>query len=206
MTYVPAGDFYYGPEAGGNNWTSVETLPHFLIDVHEVTAGEYEACVDAGVCSYGAGGSGYGYATYSTYNNYKDTYPINYVNWQEAVDYCTWKGKRLPTEFEWEKAARDTDGRICPWGDEAATCDYAVTSCGGIQDVGTRESGKSRYGAYDMAGNVWEWRDSWYASNQSHRILRGGSFDADVSRLRSSTRETRDPSSRSFNYGFSCSR
>ena len=81
----------------------------FDVDLYELTAGDYKACVDASGCSYNCGtGSNY------TYDNNKDNHPINYVNWQEAVDYCTWKGKRLPTEFEWEKAARGTDGRRYP--------------------------------------------------------------------------------------------
>jgi len=85
MTYVPGGDFIYGP----NGSTETLTTDEYYLDIYEVTAGDYKACVDSGSCSYSGGSS-----TYYTYNNSKDNHPINYVNWQGAVGYCNWKGKR----------------------------------------------------------------------------------------------------------------
>jgi len=195
MAFVPAGDFTYGSG-------ETRTTGAFFIDIHEVTAGQYKACVDADGCQYN-GGTG----SYHTYNNGKDNHPINYVSWHEAVAYCAWKGKRLPTEVEWEKAARGTDGRTYPWGNDAPTCDYAVMNgcAGDTQPVGSKEGGKSPYGAYDMAGNVWEWTNSWYSSNQSYRVLRGGSFVDNELLLRSSSRDLSFPTYRNLDYGFRCS-
>ncbi len=207
MTRVPAGQFKYGPVDSPNNWTETKTLPTFYIDTHEVTAGEYKECVEAGGCGYGATGSEPAYGTSHTYNNNKDNHPINYVSWHEAVDYCTWKGKRLPTEVEWEKAARGTDGRTYPWGNESPACDYAVMNgCDGFtQPVGSEGSGKSPYGVYDMAGNLWEWTDSWYSSGSNYRVLRGGSFGNDEDDLRSSYRSLSSPANRNLTSGFRCS-
>ena len=223
MVEVPAGAFMMGcntvvdNECGSGESPYHEiTLDSFFIDIHEVTAGEYKACVDAGACSYNGATS-----TYHTYNNSLDTHPINYVNWAEATTYCTWKGKRLPTEAEWEKASRGTDGRKYPWGNETASCSYAVMSgCGGdTQPVGSIPAGASPYGAMDMSGNVWEWVNDWYASDYystspsanppgpesgSSRVLRGGSINISADYLRSSSRFGNHSSYRSYSRGFRC--
>ena len=204
MVLIPAGDFVYGLDGS----EKTKTTEAFYIDTHEVTAGEYKECVDAGACTYSGGTPGD-----HTYNNGKDNHPINYVNWQEAVDFCTWKGKRLPTEIEWERAARGTDGRRYPWGDETATCNYAVMYEGGpasnygcgtasTWEVGQKPNGVSPYGLYDMAGNVWEWTDSWYSSTT--RVLRGGSFKDPALELRSSYRYNGSPVFRFYGSGFRC--
>jgi formylglycine-generating enzyme required for sulfatase activity len=201
MVFVPAGNFTYGSG-------ETRTTEAFFIDIHEVTAGQYKACVEADECDYNGSTSSY----YRTYNNNRDNHPINYVSWHEAVEYCTWKGKRLPTEVEWEKAARGTDGRTYPWGDETATCDYAVMYEGGrgcgtdsTWPVGQKLNGASPYGVHDMAGNVWEWTDSWSSSSQSSRVLRGGSFNVSEDYLRSSDRGFHPPAYRNGLVGFRCS-
>ena len=196
MVEVPAGDFLYGDPT-----TSIY-LPTFYIDQYEVTAGDYKACVDAGVCQY----NGSTINEYRTYNNGRDTHPINYVNWYEATAYCIFNGKRLPTEQEWEKAARGSDGRTYPWGNESPTCDLAwYAGCpGDTQPVGSLIAGASPYGAYDMAGNVWEWTNSWYSSDMDYRVLRGGSFYDFTFYLPSSNRYNSFPDNRFGFNGFRC--
>ena len=176
-------------------------LDSYYIDVTEVTAADYAACVSAGGCT--AAGSG-AYATYQVAG--KESHPINYVDWYQAEAYCIWAGKRLPTEAEWEKAARGADGRKYPWGNESPTCDVAVTSgCpGDTQPVcSVSPAGDSPYGLCDMAGNVFEWVADWYSSDYydtspannptgpnsgSTRVIRGGSFDYYAVGLRVSDR------------------
>jgi len=237
MVDVPAGAFWMGCnevvddecEADESPYHEV-TLDSFYIDKYEVTAGQYEACVNGGACSY----SGTPSSPQRTYQNGRDNHPVNYVNWSEAKAYCEWKGKRLPTEAEWEKASRSTDGRKFPWGNEAVSCSYVVMNesadvdaygcgIGHTWAVGSKPAGASIYGAMDMSGNVWEWVNDWYFTDYydtsplanppgpdvepnsgDRRVLRGGSYDSSAGRLRSSNRNRENPSYQSGTWGFRC--
>jgi formylglycine-generating enzyme len=185
------------------------TVPAFLIDKYEVTAAQYKACVDASVCTAPAVS-----CTDSTYDvSGKENRPINCVSWVRADQYCTWAGKRLPTEAEWERASRSDDGRKYPWGNTpAADCSHAVMysggwgcGTGGPMDVGSKPPGTSPFGAMDMVGNVSEWvADDWHDSftaaptdgsawlespRSDNRVIKGGSWGHSLlSMLRCSTR------------------
>jgi formylglycine-generating enzyme required for sulfatase activity len=161
-------------------------LSAYYIDAHEVTNAEYRACVAAGACAAPVSPSSHATSSYYTSSAFDD-YPVVHVTWFQAVGYCEWRGKRLPTEAEWGKAARGgcevaqpsscgpEDERPWPWGDAAPTCalaNYSPASfsyCSGLGDpqkVGTTSPvGDSPYGAADMAGNVWEWVADWYSWN-----------------------------------------
>ena len=193
MVLVPAGEFTMGSSEGGANEEPVHRvyLDAFWIDVYEVTNARYKKCVDAGRCQPPGSLSS---ATQISYfgNPQFDKYPVTYVSWNDAKAYCEWAGKRLPTEAEWEKAARGTDGRLYPWGNEwdgnRANVEQRV---GDTTSVGSYPAGASPYGALDMAGNVWEWVADWYDSSYyanspsrnplgpssgQYRTLRGGGW------------------------------
>ena len=176
--YVPASQFLMGSkyivsyEANDEIPQHSVNLDAFWIDQTEVTNEMYAKCVDIGLCDQP---SNTRYFSNSSYANH----PVVYVDWDMANQYCSWRdNSRLPTEAEWEKAARGTDGRTYPWG-ESISCsnanyvyvksgtirfdpDFNSPCVGGTREVGSYEYSKSPYGVYDMSGNVWEWINDWY--------------------------------------------
>lgn len=163
MVVIPAGKFTYGRPGA----TKEISLPAFSIDKYEVTNRQYAKFnLDH---KYGRGG---------------ENYPVTMVSLNDASAHCEALDKRLPTEQEWEKAARGTDGRIYPWGNEfdkilCITNETAAVAAGQppmLAPVGSCEKGQSPYGLMDMAGNVWEWTSSY---DQRYSVLRGGSFFED---------------------------
>jgi len=223
MVYVPAGDFLMGSVAGvayENEYPQHTVyLDAFWIDRTEVTNAMYALCVAADTCSPPADINS---STRSEYygNSGYDHYPVIYVNWDDANTYCTWAGRSLPTEAEWEKAARGTDGRTYPWG-EGIDCTLAnLSGCvGDTSEDGIFRSGTSPYGALDMAGNVWEWVADWFdsgyystsllsnptgPSSGRYRVLRGGSWDSYGNSLRVAYRGWDIRDAMRFHTGFRC--
>lgn len=173
MACVPGGPFVRGSDAGPADARPASTVVvgTFLMDVDEVTFGEYAACVRAGRCT----------PARPKYVDFDDPrQPMTGVDWFQAQAYCRAHGKRLPTEAEWEKAARGPEGAAYPWGDAPATCERAVImdasgrGCGRTKRGSHPEKGKpwpvgsrpaGAYGLRDMAGNSYEWVADWYAKD-----------------------------------------
>ena len=132
-------------------------------------------------------------------------HPVVDVSYFETEVFAKWAGKRLPTQQEWEKAARGTDGREYPWGDEfdKERCNSEQTGVNGTTPVTKYVNGVSLFGCYDMAGNVWEWTASWYGNEQDGlRVIRGGSWDDRQGNLRSSYRNGNTADNRDNDIGF----
>jgi formylglycine-generating enzyme required for sulfatase activity len=178
QVYVPAGTFLMGSRdseisAYDNEKPQHEVyLESFWLDETEITNSMYEGCVQAGACEPPSSNASHKQASYYGNPEYGN-YPVVFVTWFQANTYCEWTGRRLPSETEWEKAARGIDGRLYPWGNQNVTGELAnfadrntdadwadPLTDDGYQDtapVGSYPDGASPYGALDMAGNVWEW-------------------------------------------------
>lgn len=197
MVLVPAGEFQYG----FNNQRM--SLSAFYMDKYEVTTKLYSTFLQATrhkqpddwtqqVALVGSGDR-----------------PVVQVTWHDAEAYCRQYGKRLPIEQEWEKAARGTDGRKYPWGNEEPSSRHALFNTkwngyGTLAVVGSHEAGASPYGIQDLAGNVWEWTSSDY--DNERKVLRGGSWKTETNAyyLQSTPRNYGTPTYRNLSYGFRC--
>ena len=222
LLYVPAGVFPMGAEDGYADERPVHavTLSAFWVDQVEVTNHRYALCEAAGVCRRPARKSS---NVIDLYYGGKRTgeYPVINITWQDAVDYCTWTGRRLPTEAEWEKAARGEDGRPYPWG--FAPPDSTLTNFDHLLAdpvaTGSYPLGASPYGALDMAGNVMEWTADWYDEGYyavspgdnppgpeggTYRSVRGGSWSYNSSGVRSAHRYMQMPGEARHDLGFRC--
>ena len=196
LVAIPGGAFWMGCNLSPDSACMPDAKPYhqvwvdpFLLDRTEVTQAAYKRCVDAGACAR---------PTCNWDPAGKGDRPVACVNWDYAKAYCSWAGRRLPTEAEWEKAARAADGREFPWGTQQPNCSYTVMSLGGngcgtgaTAAVCSRPAGNGPYGACDLAGNVWEWVADWYSNTYyqsgantnptgpatgTYRVLRGSSF------------------------------
>ena len=225
LVFVPAGEFTMGSDSGEQDEMPAHTvsLDAFWIDQTEVTNAMYAKCVaDGAACVPPSAERSDKRDNYYGISEF-DNYPVVYVNWDQAKVYCLWAERRLPTEAEWEKAARGTDGRIYPWGNESPNANFLNYKAvvGDVTEGGKYPSGASIYGAYDMAGNVLEWVNDWYgetyykdspASNplgpdiDVFRVYRGGSWNSDSNSVRSAYRYGSGPSGTSDELGFRCTR
>jgi len=221
MVMVSAGEFGMGCNELVDNQCDADERPYhkvyldaFSIDKYEVTNEAYLKCVDAGRCSPSD--------KYGGFNNPQQ--PVVGVTWFQADAYCSWAGMRLPTEAEWEKAARGTEGKKYPSGNaiDCSKANYRECKYGKTMNVGSYPSGASPYGAMDMDGNVWEWVADWYrgdyykveqtrnpkgpASGRSKVIRGGGWNDGSPKYLRVSNREKYESNYRNNDLGFRCVR
>jgi formylglycine-generating enzyme required for sulfatase activity len=222
MVTIPAGPFVRGTMSGGFDEQPQRTLylDTFSIDRHEVTNYQYQQFVLT--TGHRKAGPPSRYA--KSIGRMRGTnQPVVYVSWDDATEYCQWKGKRLPTETEWEKAMRGSDGRLWPWGDYekpnganwARVQDgYDVTT-----RVGTFQTDRSPYGVMDGAGNVMEWVADWYQETYykdapeknppspeygTYRVMRGGSYATTGADLRITSRSKMVPDFRDETIGFRC--
>ena len=221
MALIPAGEFTMGSAVGDDEKPARRVyLNAFYMDKFEVTVGQYARYLEVTDMDEPP--------DWNIMNQPQhQRRPVVNVDWEDAVKYCKWAGKRLPTEAEWEKAARGTDGRIYPWGNEAPTrlhANYGRKEWDNHQaltPVGSFEEGKSPYGIYDMAGNAWEWVFDWYdhdyykkgskknpsgPAKGDAKVVRGGSWLYVPEFLRSAHRFDAQPANRYFGYGFRCAR
>jgi formylglycine-generating enzyme required for sulfatase activity len=237
MVYVPAGEFQMGSketeiervlemcqdegEECEREWYDFEQPAHsvvlesFWLDRTEITISQYHACVKSGECDP---------PNCKKANNLTHgRHPVTCVSWYDATAYCKWAGGHLPTEAEWEYAARGPNRRMYPWGDDLE-CENGnfLTNCGndsydGTSPVGSFPNGSSWTGALDLSGNVWEWVGDWYGSYPTEeqvnpegpelgesKVLRGGAWDSIIRAARAAYRGSYEPSGSGPSTGFRC--
>jgi formylglycine-generating enzyme required for sulfatase activity len=217
MVFVPGGTYTMGSFSGARDEQPAHTvtLSPFCIDRTEVSVASFRTCVDARQCDSTAAG-----AQCNGLSSERADHPINCVTWSQARSLCTSRGARLPTEAEWEFAARSSDERTFPWGNDSPGGNLCWGRDGvGTCPVGAFPSGTSPFGALDMAGNVWEWVEDWYAERYPsealrnpagpavgrYRVVRGGSWaDGVPARVRSTRRDWNLPTMTYAYVGFRC--
>jgi formylglycine-generating enzyme required for sulfatase activity len=235
LVYVPAGSFLMGSTDAEIAQSQIKYdvsvfdnekpqhtvyLDAYWIDRTLVTNAQYARCVQAGKCSPPQSTKSHTRDSYYDNAQYAN-YPVIYVTWDDAKYYCAWAGRRLPTEAEWEKAARGTDRRFYPWGNQAPNTSLTNfdMNVGDTTEVDKYPAGASPYGALDMAGNVWQWVADWYGENYyknspernptgpgsgSSRVPRGGAFYFDASAERSAGRFGVESDLTGDDFGFRC--
>jgi formylglycine-generating enzyme required for sulfatase activity len=229
MVLVPEGPFIMGSNEIDIHWAAKQfhsesyewyrdespahtvTLPAFQIDKYEVTVGEYSKYTKAT-----------GKAAPREFENPRLNHPdqpVVSLPWQQAKDYCHWAKKRLPTEAEWEKAARGTDARYYPWGNEPDALNANIRGKGdnfrNTSPGGKFPEGASPYGAMDLSGNAWEWTEDWYQPypgneydndlyGDKFKVIKGGSWNSNLDLARPAVRGKATPEDKKNYIGFRC--
>ncbi|MFQ6015756.1 MAG: formylglycine-generating enzyme family protein [Anaerolineae bacterium] len=220
MIEIPAGPFIMGSNIGDPDEGPAHEvdLPAFEIDKFEVTNADFAKFVEA--TDYVTDAEKAGQKIWRDYAAGKENHPVVKVTWNDAVAYCQWLGKRLPTEAEWEKAARGTDERVFPWGNEwdPQKANVKATGLRGTAAVGSFGAGASPYGVEDIAGNVWEWTADWYQPypgntvedpyyGERFKVTRGGAWFEEEPQVRAFNRNAADPNITAVDeLGFRCAR
>lgn len=242
MVLIPEGDFTFGAPLGTptgvaeneiglqqSEGTNTVHLSAYYIDKYEVTNAQYQLCEEAGVCTSPHSVTSVMYQDYYENPNYAG-FPVIWVTWNQASTYCQWAGKELPTEAQWEKAARGESLRTYPWGDddpadnvEATAANYSALF-GDVTNVYWGDDGVSPYGVYNMAGNVAEWVEDWHGidsyykvrtdiledpsgpaeSVNNEKVIRGGSWVSLMKEITTYARYQAFPNYRYYNLGFRC--
>jgi len=222
MIKVPAGQFTRGNDTDGlpdEKPSRTIYLDEFYIDQYEVTNRQYAQCVRAGKCTLPRLPRSVNFTRYYAESSFRNS-PVTWVNWQDAVNYCAFAGKRLPTEAEWEKAARGPENTFYPWGNQAQAeqANFSNQKVDALA-VGSYSAGVSGYGVHDMAGNVREWVSDWYQWNYYSaeidqnpqgpekgvtKVLRGGGWNDTALYVKSTVRKNFLPDSIDSNLGFRC--
>lgn len=201
MVFVPAAEVTLGSEQDfDDNPLHTARIAPFFIDVHPVSNAEYARFVSAAghrvpkLWMDGAPPPG------------DENHPVVWLSWFDASAYAEWAGKRLPTEDEWEYAARGCDGREYPWGTDFSPerCNCRATGLGGTSPLGSFADGVSPFGCHDMSGNVWEWVASWREEARQQRVLRGGAWGSGPLSVRACFRGGDFPTYWSNAYGVRC--
>lgn len=210
---VPGGEFNIGDSRGKDRPIHTVYVDSFYIDKYELTNAEYRVYLQQ------TGKPAPKYWDNPKYNG--DDQPVVGVSWEEAASYCRWAGKRLPTEAEWEIAARGRDGTLYPWGDveSVSATNTRESKEGRPLPVGSFAAGASSFGLHDMAGNVWEWCTDWYDKNYyndspysnprgpesgKEKVIRGGGWN--ISMVDMAFRKRVKPDQQYSSLGFRCAR
>ena len=213
LVYIPAGDFSMGDGASAHS----VSLDAYWMQQTKVTNRMYDQCVKAGACSQPTQELGGPVFTNPEYASH----PVVGVNWDQAQAYCAWIQGNLPSEAQWEKAARGSNGNAYPWGNTAPSCDLLnFANCyGRTTNANAYKDGKSPFGLFDMAGNVFEWVYDYYDANYyaqspaanptgpasgQYRSVRGSSFESAVEQTASAIRRFNEPGDTSRDTGFRC--
>jgi formylglycine-generating enzyme required for sulfatase activity len=220
MVEIAAGPFVMGTDGGSPDEGPAHEVdvPAFQLDKFEVTNADFAAFVAATGYQTDAEKSGAKRIWRDDFGAGEDNHPVVRVTWNDAVAYCTWLGKRLPSEVEWEKAARGPEGFTYPWGNEWDPTQANVKESGlrGTTAVGSYPPNK--YGLHDMAGNVWEWTGDWYQAypgntqvdpfyGEQFRVVRGGGWFEEALQLVTFNRNAADPDkTANDDLGFRCAK